>query len=681
MSRWSANTRLRRLGLLVALAMAGCAESGPVQQQIVLVTDLRPIQEFAAVESELIGPDAPAAQEHIVDSSRDYRAGAVIATFSPLPDGATYTAVVRLLDSDRTLVTERRVEFTASESGSFTVVVSRDCTECVDASIEVPDASVDGRDGGARDADPPDQGTASGDGSTDAPVAADAQVPTDAHVLADTARSPDATGPDAATGTGTALLVSRPIVARGPFGNELDTSFPVLRLSDNSFRGFSSNHDVYRIEATRLYDFNGPRMQVIGASPAGTLGESGRWMSGLVRLPGSTTILGFVHQEAGADYPNGQTHKSFGLFSSDDEGVSWTFSGTIVQGADDPMTGTITGTGDCRPVHHGGFIYLYCIRSEPPWRTVVARASYEDAATDQFGWRYFYEGDFSEPAIRGRSSELHSNFLGASAFYAETEGFAGLMIDREPGVAHPELDAQLASWLDDDNNMRQEEFLQLARSTDFTTFTLDASPLLLLGPNVRPRGGTTTTHGFSGIWGAVDPVNGGNNVGRVFELTYTHVFPGGRLADRYLVMRRIRMRERPTALAPSVLVELTRFVDADDEFVTTSEPQIDNALRSPETLGYWMTRPHATYPTQRIQLCQTTATRFLHSRDNDQGCGTNERVKTVGWLFTEDQTSNGIETVEFFRCRYANGKRFISTDSACEGETQEISLGYALVEY
>ena len=248
------------------------------------------------------------------------------------------------------------------------------------------------RDGPPRDGPPPD-GPA-----PDAP-AADGAGKLDGSPGADLAPSPDA-GKQLCL-TCVKLRVGRPLIVRGPAGDEIDTLFTVIPLGGGTWRGFSANSKTFAIDGAEPYAMGGARTQVLAPGNAGSYDECGRWLNYAHKV--GNQVHGFIHAERSCNYAaQSQTHKSMAYATSSNNGLSWTVHGQIISGLDSPTAGKITGEGDCSVVDGGdGYYYAYCLRASD-WKNIVARCPKTNPLPGS--WKKYYWASGASRAWGGRPS-------------------------------------------------------------------------------------------------------------------------------------------------------------------------------------------------------------------------------------------------------------------------------------
>lgn len=444
------------------------------------------------------------------------------------------------------------------------------------------------------------------------------------------------------------VRVGPPMVARGPFADELDAPFTALRLADGSFRGFSANGTTYAIGGASLHDMSGPRQPVLAAGEPGSRSECGRWLTSAMRS--GNRVLGLVHQERACDYAHGQTDKSMAIAISSDEGLTWTDIGTIISGQDSPQPGRISGEGDCTMTDGGdGYLYAYCLRNSD-WQTIVARAPIEDP-TD---WRKYYEGTWSEPGLGGSASAV---------------GFVG------PGVGTLEEPGWVAAVTTDP----WFGGVRLSLSADKVSFVDLAAPLVTIDEANWQRPADTDLIAYPTI---LDPRTGGNAVDWRFLLSYIYVPPGKGFESRYLVQQEVALSLQETGPTDPGGAALTRWHDPESHgYVTSTGPLTGDRLAYSQDriVAYMLTRAPETAASVKLAECSRVVQGHLDQELAEDGsCGTEGyvRERTAGWLYTAAQPG----TVPVYRCSdRAAQAHFASSAPDCEGlGVNELLLGYGL---
>lgn len=145
---------------------------------------------------------------------------------------------------------------------------------------------------------------------------------------------------------------------------------------------------------------------VLEPGPKGSIDNGGAWLFSVFRQS-EKKLLGFYHAEdhefAAAPDSHFIAWKSIVRCSSDDNGNTWTKDKPIINSAEDkPAAPTWGGCGD------------FCVvRDEPHrrWLCYYAEHYLKIAASDDADgksgtWKKYFDGDFQEPGLRGRSSPL-----------------------------------------------------------------------------------------------------------------------------------------------------------------------------------------------------------------------------------------------------------------------------------
>jgi hypothetical protein len=444
------------------------------------------------------------------------------------------------------------------------------------------------------------------------------------------------------------VRVGPPVVIRGPFPDELDAPFSALRLSDGSFRGFSSNGSTYAIEGSSLFEMSGPRSEVLRAGAPGSINDCGRWLTSIARA-GDVT-LGLVHQEQSCDYDRGRTDKSMAIASSTDEGLTWTDLGTVITGTAPPQPSTINGEGDCTMVDgRDGFLYAYCLRNTD-WQTIVARSSVSDP-TD---WHKYHEGTWNEPGLGGDATAI--GFIGTGAGYLnQTDWVAAVTTDR---------------WFGG---------VRLSVSKDKVLFVDLDEPLLPIDGADWNRPADTALAVYGSI---LNPRDGSNSVDQDFLLSYVYVPPGEGFESRYLVYHEVSLTVEQEPLATQVGLALTRWRHPESNaYVVSSGPLTGDRLayRRDKIVAYLLTRAPEEAASVKLEECSRALSGHLDQMlAEDGGCAEAgyARERTAGWLYAEEQP----ETVPVYRC-YAQAAEthFASHEPDCEGlGVAELRLGYGL---
>lgn len=441
------------------------------------------------------------------------------------------------------------------------------------------------------------------------------------------------------------IRVGRPLTVRGPFPDELDNPFVVLRLKAGSFRGFSANAVSYAVDGPSVWSMGGTRIPVMRPGPTGSVDECGRWITGVARAGSEAFAL--VHEERACDYDSGQTDKSVALAVSQDEGLTWLNQGQIIAGRDRPKAGTITGEGDCSLVDgRDGYLYAYCLRNSD-WQTIVARAPLSGFGPG--AWRKFHAGTWDADGLGGHASPI--GFFGTTAGYLKS-------IDRVATVA----------------NDRQFGGLRLALSSDKAHFTDVGEPIVPVDDVEWQRPAASDLIAYVSL---LNPNDGTNGLDDDFLLSYVYVPPGKTFASRYLVFQGVHVSLDSAPPKVQAAIALTRWKNA-DETVTSSGPVIGDGYRPDAFLGYLLTRQPDGAAAVKLEECVGGAPDHPdHLLTIDGRCTANGyvRQRTAGWAYQ----GAVADAVPIYRCREVAGGHFASNAPDCEGRgVMELRLGYAL---
>lgn len=444
------------------------------------------------------------------------------------------------------------------------------------------------------------------------------------------------------------MRVGPPVVVRGPFPDEIDSTFSALKLADGSFRGFSANGTTYAIDGPTLRDMGGQRQEVLQAGAPGSINDCGRWLTSVMRT--GDEVLGFVHQERACDYDKGQTDKSMAIATSLDDGLTWTDLGTVITGTDSPQPGTITGEGDCGMVDGlDGYLYAYCLRNSD-WQTIVARAPVGDP-TD---WHKYHEGAWTEPGFGGEATAI--GYIGTGAGYLLQPGWVAA-IASDP-------------WFGG---------LRLSLSKDKVSFVDLKEPLLTIDGGEWSRPADTSLIAYVAI---LNPDDGSSAVNQRFLLSYLYVPPGQGFESRYLVQHEVSLTMEDEPVAVQVGMALTRWSDPErDIYVTSSGPLTGDrrTYRRDTVVAYLLTRVPEGIASVKFEECsrdwQGQLDQVLAEDGSCEALGYS-RERTAGWLYAAEQPG----AVPVYRCVDEEARsHFASSAPECEGlGNVEVLLGYGL---
>jgi hypothetical protein len=446
------------------------------------------------------------------------------------------------------------------------------------------------------------------------------------------------------------IRVGRPLIARGPYADELDNAFNEIQLSNGQHRGFSANATSYVMNGADPWSMAGARTAVMSPGSPGSYAECGSWLNDTEKQ--GSVVHGFVHAERSCNYAIGQTHKSMAFATSLDEGLTWTPSVQILTGTDAPAAGRITGEGDCTVVKAlDAFYYAYCLRARD-WSTIVARAPVGSPGPGN--WKKYLAGQWTSPGLGGDATAV-GGFGIAAARWTDNDNVVLLGID--------------PSW----------GGLKVSFSSDKTSFRTMLDPVIHLDDANWARPAPSELIAYTSMMNYSDA---NNQISSPFLLAYVYIQPNEDFAHRYLVFRDVWISVAPSPVTPQASVALSRWYNASlkDRWSTTAPvPGNFTAYAFEGTFGYLMTRAHATLPTVKLEDCVSNWPGHPdHLLTNDGQCASAgyTRLRTAGWLYRDSQPN----TVPVYRCyNPAEQHHFASNQSNCDQHgTVEWLLGWAL---
>ena len=444
------------------------------------------------------------------------------------------------------------------------------------------------------------------------------------------------------------VRVGPPIVARGPFPDELDATFTALKLADGSFRGFSANGKTYAVDGLALWDMSGPRRAVLQASEAGGDADCGRWLTSTTRS--GDTVYGLVHQESVCNYNLGRTHKSMAVATSTDDGLTWTTPVTVITGRDMPQPGRITGEGDCTMIDgRDDYFYAYCLRNSD-WQTIVARAPADDPEV----WHKYFEDAWREPGLGGNATAI--GYFGPGAAYSPAQDMVAT-VTPDPWFAG----------------------MRLSLSTDKVSFADLKDPLVPIDGAEWRRPADTGLFAYATL---LNPDDGSNAIQQDFLLSYIYVPPDKGFESRYLVLHEVRLSVENEPQSVQAGLALTRWFDPEREtYIASTGPMTGelSAFHSDAIVAYMLTRAPETLEAIKYAECasdQAGHMDYFLAEDGRCLADGNTRVRTAGWLFAAEQPGS----VPVYLCRDMAGQtHFASSAPDCEGLGDvETRLGYGL---
>jgi hypothetical protein len=469
---------------------------------------------------------------------------------------------------------------------------------------------------------------------------------------ADPAARPVAIVPPRAVCVGClSVRVGLPRIVIGPTSNLADAHWSEVRMSEGSFRGFTSNSSSYLLAGGAVWSFGGPVAAVLQPGPAGSYDSCGQWLQDVQRAP-NNTLFGLVHDETDCDYAiDSQTHKSMSVALSRDDGRTWQVQGLIITGGSSPEAGKITGEGDCGAINgQDGYYYAYCSRQIDN-SIIAARAPVSDPGPGH--WLKYYNGAWSQPGLGGNATNLGSD-LNTGAVRWKANGMTILVGSAPNGPA-------------------------LFFSADHVRFTELAEPLLVGNTTAWARPSANELIAYPDL---IDATDGSSQVGNSWYLVYTYLQPNQTFTQRYIVFRPVTVSIASASLRPQVGVMLARWWNPalQDRWTTTAPvPGNYQAYRLDDTLGYVMTAADPAKPTVALEDCVrlygTHPDHLLTVSGLCEKLGY-QRLRASGWVFQKPEPG----TQPLYQC-YSSAERshFAAKQANCDGHgSAQRLLGYDL---
>ena len=302
-----------------------------------------------------------------------------------------------------------------------------------------------------------------------------------------------------------------------------------------------------------------------------------------------------------------------------------------------PSTPLNIGEGDFGVIRHDGFFFMYLMQSvEGSWGTIVARSKSGGPGT----WAKWYEGQFSEPGIGGKATQL--GYWGTwPAKYTNDEGSFAVLFAEDP-------------WF---KGLRVS-FGQIPTGP----FASLKEPLLPFDNITWHRPAPSELHSYSNVVNG----RGGKEFSRHTHLFSTIVLPNDGFDRKWLLRRDVWWTMADSPQPYSVRLRLARYEHDGESWATTGFAQGHGAPQ--KHLGYVLTSDGENRT--RLLDCVENKDHFLA-----EDCGAGRSLRTVGWLFASIQEN----TRALFSCR--GKERFVSLRKDCEkkGKLKGL-LGFVLVK-
>lgn len=301
-----------------------------------------------------------------------------------------------------------------------------------------------------------------------------------------------------AWGRDVTIQVGPQVQLRGPVADEADSPFNLVRLASGTWRGFTANQITWLLEGGSPIDMAGARRRVMGPRDFGPASECGAWLNSIFRS--GATLYGLIHVERQCNYRgNVYAHKAAALARSRDEGVTWEDLGIVIEGAEAPAAGKLTGEGDCTASDGGdGYVYAYCLRARD-WQTIVARAP----IGTPHEWLKWDGKNWTSPGRGGGAAPLGMAAVG-SAYWASARAMLLVSLDGS----------------------------ELYISTDNIHFSKIRTPLLPKLGNEWKRPASTALRAYPSLIPHHD----------FFFLAYTYIPPNHGFQMRYLMLHEVKLQ-------------------------------------------------------------------------------------------------------------------------------------------
>jgi len=484
-----------------------------------------------------------------------------------------------------------------------------------------------------------------------------------------------------------------PVWVRGPEDND-DAAFTALMKKDGTINGYIAKGPTFLIPgASSVMSMGGNLSQVInvgaisGKTDCTTAPDSGgNWMNTVQRV--GNTWYGLVHSEGPCDYAATQTTKSMAMFSSTDEGTTWTpvSTGTILSDGSTAATGQINGEGDYGMIPGpDGNEYAYGGRyTSTNWSTVRARAPL--GALGAGNWLKYSTGNtFSVTGVGGTGENMSLGWTGT--YPASIPGVAPAVMT---GSDHTVYFGPYYSYTDKkfyaaNQNAYTISGISLAISRDMVNFSVLHDPLMPYDAQIFNGRGSNVGSDLLVYAALLNDRNGSRILDQHhFNLSFTYVPPFRDINTRYVIMTPVTLSVEMTPQYPTVAQTIARYKPASGAattatYLTTTFPVVDPNYTLDTAIAFMPTdQPTNGAPVQKIEECKgasTVSDDYLMDADGSCATAGYTRLRTAGYLFV----SGGKNLTAIYSCKTASGAHFLSKDNACEGIGSNVAtLGYAL---
>jgi len=464
-----------------------------------------------------------------------------------------------------------------------------------------------------------------------------------------------------------------------------------------------------------------PDNTITATSPGISTNQCGSWPTSTYKV-GSTWYM-LVHNEGPCDYSdplgNGQigyTNESMSLWQSTTAAPgSWTAvtgsgsPGTIISSTITPIPGWVTGIGDSTMIPGSdGYMYVYvtfyCELDSCSYKNGIARAPMSNMAPGN--WMFLYGGCFCAPALNNYFDSVaqipHADkipYVGSSAATMLGTPYKVLISD---GRNH-------AYWRHyPGSNIGG---IGLSISLDYKTFYTFPAPLVnydFLNFGGRPSpddlylynilrndydGSSTLAEGHWNLWGVYVPPN--NSLGSRYLIVWPATMTQLSITqiEQGVPQMGVTLETWHNTSTGNSYSGKFRTTTVNPYAGVTSDGAVEPGWSQNSFLGYVMTNcPGSTYNVQicdsnganiavRIEECWNTGNDNYALQIDTNGTSGScpsgwEHLRTIGWLYKSPQT---FGTNPVYSCYNSSANYYFSSnDPACNGQTVQSLLGYAL---
>lgn len=460
----------------------------------------------------------------------------------------------------------------------------------------------------------------------------------------------------------------------GPLDNDLDMELFTVK-SNNQVVAFTSNRFSYEYLGNSLETIpwhKPPHVAPTLLNPilfpgASGFDVSGAWLVSVYKLTDNHWI-GWYHGERDDPTNGGGTHWYTAFTESFDGGKTWqkpNWPNNIVLSADSqyasiPKKDHFSGA---KVLQIGDYFYMLSLGTD--WNWYLARSKVSGMGKPGT-WYKYYNGNFSEPGIRGHATPIqnaddsftYNSYLNEYLTVSLKGGITGYHLK----IASPN---DLTTWTDLLNNDSIYPLVSYPNDPRVDNWQ-DRSPeemqVYKYPSLINVDGDSFTT-------------------GQEFYLYYVKLFPGDDWTKRYLFRRKITLNKTNSQYLSTA--SLTRYQQQGSNkiLVSTELAKPSEGYIKIQDIGKVLTYPTAGF--KPLYLCyiptyqEYMPTSVDPSKYNWQHCENPNGdifVRTVGYISTLQTASTPIAIYRCFDPVKLN--HFISTDSNCEGKQVNWKLGY-----